>query len=46
MIKAKMAFMEGRLFCSQSEQFEIFKKPWLAGKKPAFRKSHFCFDHV
>jgi len=25
---------------------KVFKKPWLAGKKPALQKSHFCFDHV
>jgi len=24
----------------------VFKKPWLAGKKPALQKIHFCFDHV
>jgi len=23
-----------------------FQKAWLAGKKPALQKSHFCFDHV
>jgi len=41
MIKRKVAFMEGRLLSSQSEQLEKFSKSsdWL-------EKSHFCFDHV
>jgi len=26
--------------------WKVFKKPWLAGKKPALKKSHFCVDHV
>jgi len=43
MIKTKVAFLEGRLLTSQSEQF---KKLQLAGKKPALQKRHFCFDHV
>jgi len=37
MIKTNVAFLEGRLLSSQLEQF---------GKKPAFQKSHFYFDHV
>jgi len=32
MIKTKVAFLEGRLLTSQSDQF---KKVWLAGKTPA-----------
>jgi len=24
----------------------VFQKLWLAGKKPALQKSHFCFDHM
>jgi len=41
MIKTKVAFLEGRLLSSQSEQSERFSKSsdWL-------EKSHFCFDHV
>jgi len=26
--------------------WKVFKRSWLAGKKPALQKSHFCFDHV
>jgi len=26
--------------------WKVFKKPWLAEKKPALQKSHFCLDHV
>jgi len=26
--------------------WKVFKKPWLAGKKQTFQKSHFWFDHV
>jgi len=37
MIKTKVAFLEGRLLSSQSEQFEKFAPP---------KKTHFCFDHV
>jgi len=44
MIKTKVAFLEGRLLSSQSEQLKKYsKKLWLAGKKPALQKSHFCF---
>jgi len=32
MIKTKADFLEGRLLSSQSEQFEVFFKLWLAGK--------------
>jgi len=47
MIKTKVAFLEGRLLTSRSEQSEKFSKilDWLK-KKPALQKSHFCFDHV
>jgi len=47
MIETKVAFIEGRLLSSQSEQFEKFSKSsdWLK-KKPALQKSHFCFDRV
>jgi len=26
--------------------WKVFKKTWLAGKKPVLQKRHFCFDHV
>jgi len=41
MIKTKVAFLEGRLLSSQSEQFKMHSKSfdWLY-------KIHFCFDHV
>jgi len=47
MIKTKMAFLEGRLLSSQSEQLKKHSKSsdWLE-KRPALQKSHFCFDHV
>jgi len=46
MIKTKVAFLEGRLLSSQSEQSKKFLKSpdWL--KKAGPPKSHFCFDHV
>jgi len=45
MIKRKVTFLEGRLLTSQTKQFKkVFKKVWLAGKKPALQKSHFCFN--
>jgi len=40
MIKTKVAFLEGRLFSSQSGLFENFRLLLLAGKKPALQKSH------
>jgi len=41
MIKTKVAFVEGRLLRSQSDQFKKYSKisDWL-------KKSHFCFNHV
>jgi len=47
MIKAKVAFLQGQLLSSQSEQFVKFSKSsdWLE-KKPVLQKSQFCFDHV
>jgi len=47
MIKIKVAFLEGRLLSSQSEQSKKFSKSpdWLE-KKLALRKSCFYFDHV
>jgi len=41
MIKIKVAFLEGRLLSSQSEQFKKFSK-----SSDRLEKSHFCFDHV
>jgi len=35
MIKTKVAFLEGRLLTSQSEQSEVFKSPDWLEKKPA-----------
>jgi len=35
MIIRKVAVLEGWLLSSQSEQSEVFKKLFLAGKKPA-----------
>jgi len=47
MIKTKVAFLESRLFSSQSELFEYFLNcsDWLDKSRPC-KKSHFCFDHV
>jgi len=38
MIKTKVAFLEGRLLSSQSEQSEKLKKSWWAEKNLAFQK--------
>jgi len=47
MIKTKVAFLEGRLLSSQSEESEKFSKsPDLAGKEPDFQTSHFWFNHA
>jgi len=47
MIKTKVAFVEGRLLSSQSEQFKRYSKScdWLEKSRPS-KKSHFCFDLV
>jgi len=47
MIKTKVAFLEGRLLSSQSEQFKKHSKvsDWLE-KRLRPQKSHFCFYHV
>jgi len=47
MIKTKVAFLEGRLLSSQSDQSEKFSKStdWLQ-KKAGPPKSHFFFDRV
>jgi len=44
MIKAKMAFLKGRLLSSQSEQFKSIQKALIGWKKAGPPKSHFCFD--
>jgi len=44
MIKTKVAFLEGRLFSSQSGLFEIALIGWIREADPP--KSHFYFDHV
>jgi len=46
MIKTKVAFLEGRLLSSQSEQSEKFSKrpDWL--EKSRLSKSHFCFNYI
>jgi len=41
MIKAKVAFSEGRHFSSQLEFYSLIG--WI---KLVLQKSHFCFDHV
>jgi len=41
MIKTKVAFLEGRLLSSQSEQLKKYSK-----SSDCLEKSHFCFDHV
>jgi len=42
MIKTEVAFLEGRLLSSQSEQFEMFSKSldWLEKRRP-FKKATF-----
>jgi len=47
MIKTKLAFLEGRLLSSQSEQFEKCSKSsdWLEKRQPS-KNSHICFDCV
>jgi len=51
MIKTKVAFCRAGFYPPAfiqpiREIWKVFKKPWLAGKKPALQKSHFCFDPV
>jgi len=47
MIKTKVAFLEGRLFSSQSELFENFSNSsdWL-DKSRSSKKATFIFHHV
>jgi len=43
----KSGFFEGPAFIQLMRAIcKVFKKLWLAGKKPALQKSHFCFDRV
>jgi len=46
MIKTKVAFLEGRIFSSQSELFEYFlnRSDWLEKAVPP--KKPLLFDHV
>jgi len=46
MIKTKVVFLEGAFIQPIRAIWKVSRKPWLAGKKPALQKSHFCFDHV
>jgi len=46
MIKTKVAFLEGRLLFSQSEQSKTFLKSPDCLEKAGPPKSHFWFDHV
>jgi len=47
MIKTKVAFFGGPAFIQPIRAiWKVFKKLWLARKKRALQKSHFCFDHV
>jgi len=47
MTKTKVAFLEGRLFSSQSESFlNIFRIVLIGWIKAGPPKSYFCFDHV
>jgi len=46
MIKAKVAFLESRLFSSHSGLFETFQIALIGWIKAGPPKSHFCFDHV
>jgi len=46
MIKAKVAFLESRLFSANQsflKTFQIALIGWIKANPP---KSHFCFDHV
>jgi len=47
MVKTKVAFLENRIFSSQSDLFEYFLNcsDWLDKSRPS-QKSHFCFDYV
>jgi len=44
LIKAKVAFLEGRLFSSQSELFENFSdcSNWLDKSQPSKKATFFC----
>jgi len=44
-IKTKVAFLEGWLLSSQSEQYvKVFKKLWLAGKSRPSKKATFLWS--
>jgi len=46
MIKTKAAFLEGRLFSSQSDLLRKLLIALIGWIKGGPQKSHFCFDHV
>jgi len=46
MIKTKVAFLEGRLLSSQSEQLEKFSKALIGWKKAGPPIKPLLFDHV
>jgi len=48
MIKTKVAFLEGRLFSSQSEQFEKFSKSsdWLEKGRPSKKATFVLINRV
>jgi len=39
-------FWRAGFYSANQNNLKDFKKTWLAGKKLALQKSHFCFDHV
>jgi len=43
MIKTLVAFWRAGLYPANQNNLKSYQKLWLAGKKPAFQKSHFCF---
>jgi len=44
--KQKWLFWRPDFNPANQSNLKVFKNLWLAGKKPALQKSHFCFDHV
>jgi len=46
MTKTKVAFLEGRLLSSQSEQYKSFQKALISWKKAGPPKTHVCLDHI
>jgi len=46
MCKTNVAFLEGQLLSSQSEQFKKYLKSSNCQEKAGPPKSHYCFGHV